>query len=164
MATLLDLITSGSLFKLDPSLEPGDQEYRFIIASPLLRTWIEKDLPKLESTWNVELSPLEQLDALVEVFCSGQTLMFDHQFKPLRHIRDGIWELKTADLRMFGWFYRKDYFIGWRALPTDYVKRHNLYYGLADETARFREGVDLDNPKFVSGDNPHDVVSDFSYP
>jgi hypothetical protein len=47
---------------------------------------------------------------------------------------------------------------------TDNVKRHRLYYGYANEAARFRDRLDLDAPKFVPGDDPHAVVSNFSYP
>lgn len=65
---------------------------------------------------------------------------------------------------MFGWFSKKDCFIGVAANPTDLVKRHNLYNGHAMEVVRFRNALSLDEPKFIPGDNPHDVVSDFSYP
>jgi hypothetical protein len=165
MATALDLDRAGLLFRLDPDLEPGVLEFRLIYASLRLKEWIQNDLPALESTWNIELTPQEQLQALVEeVFCPGEPLTFGHQFKPLTHIKDGIWELKTADLRMFGWFWVKDCFIGSAADLTDRVKRHRLYHGYAGEAARFRDGLDLDEPKFIPGDNPHAVVSNFSFP
>jgi hypothetical protein len=165
MATPLHLDRTGALFKLDPNLGPGVQEFRTIYASPRLKTWIENVLPTLESTWKIELTPQEQLQAFVEeVFCPGEPLTYEHQFKPITHIKDGIWELKTADLRMFGWFFIKDCFIGSAADLTDNVKRHHLYYGYAGEAARFRDGLDLDEPKFVPGDDPHAVVSNFGYP
>lgn len=135
-----------------------------IFTSPKLMAWMQHDLMALESTWNLELSPAEQIDGLVEVFCSGDTLTYDHQFKPLTHVQDGIWELKTADLRMFGWFSKKDCFLGVVADATDRIKRHNLYYGYAGEVARYRVALDLDDPKFVPGDDPHAVVSDYTYP
>jgi hypothetical protein len=105
---------------------------------------------------------LQQLDALVEEFCSGVTLCFGPQFKPIQHVKDGIWELKTPDLRVFGWFHVKDCFVGWRCECAEFVKKHNLYYGLAGETARFRDQLDLDLPKFVPGDDPNGVVSNYS--
>ena len=165
MATPIDLERTGELFKLDPDLGVGKQEFRTIYVSPRLRKWIESDLPHFESTWNVELSPIEQLQAFVEeVFCPGATLTFGQQFKPLTHIRDGIWELKTADLRVFGWFYKKDCFIGSAADMTDKIKRHRLYFGYVNEADRFRDGLNLNEPKFVPGEDPYAVVSDFSYP
>jgi len=165
MATPLELDNAGALFKLDPDLAPGKREIRSIYASPRLKTWIENDLPQLESTWNIELTPQEQLQAFIEeVFCPREPLTYDWHFKPLTHIRDGIWELKTADLRMFGWFFVKDCFIGSAANLTDTVKQLHLYRPYAEEAVRFRDGLDLNHPKFVPGDDPHAVVSDFSFP
>jgi hypothetical protein len=162
MATLIQLANSGRLFKLDPELEVNEQEWRMIYTSPRLKDWIANDLPTLVSKWEIETDPLQQLDALVEEFCSGTTLCFGPQFKPIQHVRGGIWELKTPDLRIFGWFHVKDCFIGWRAEDTEVVKTHNLYYGLAGEAAHFRDQLDLDAPKFIPGDNPNAVVSNYN--
>lgn len=165
MATVLELEAAGSLFKLDPDLQQGIQELRCIYVSPRLKTWIENDLPNLESTWKVELTPQEQLQAFVEeVFCPGEPLTYEWHFRPISHVKDGIWELKTADIGMFGWFSIKDCFIGSAANLTDLVKQHGLYHGYADEAARFRDRLDLTPPKFIPGDNPHAVVSNFGYP
>jgi hypothetical protein len=165
MATVLELEAAGNLFRLDPDLEPGVQELRCIYVSPRLKTWIENDLPTLESTWKIEVSPQEQLQAFLEEdFCPGEPLTYDWQFKPLTHIEDGIWELKTADLRIFGWFSVQDCFIGSAANLKDLVKRHRLYYGYVKEAVQFRDQLDLDLPKFVPGDDPHAVISNFSYP
>lgn len=164
MATILDLIGTGALFKLDPGLDGPGQEFRCIYTSPRLKTWMQNDLLRLESTWNLEISPAEQLAEMLEHFCSGGALMYGWQFKPLVHIRDGVWQLKTADIRMFGWFVRKDCFIGVAANLADTIKRHDLYRGYVGEVARYRDALDLNEPKFIPGDNPHDVVSDFNYP
>jgi len=164
MATLLDLEGQGLLHRLDPGLGPKQQEWRTITVRTRLKDWMLETLPSLESTWKIEQSPLEQLDALTEVFCSGEPLAFGHQLKPLTHIRDGIWELKTADLRMFGWFTTKDHFLGVDADLTDRIKKLKLYRPYCDQAVRYRDGLPLDPPKFVPGDNPHDVVSDIHFP
>jgi len=164
MATIIDLDHRGALFKLD-ALEQGVQEFREIYASPLLHDWINNELPNMRSSWNIELSPLEQFVALTEIFCSGERLAYGGQFKPLTHIVDGIWELKTEDIRIFGWFSRKDCFIGAVADDATKIKKHKLYYGYANVTTkRFLEALDLDNPKYIPGDNPHAVVSNFNFP
>ncbi len=164
MATLLDLERAAHLHKLDPALGPSEQEWRSIYVLPRLRQWMEDTLPTLESTWKVEESPAEQLDALVALFCSGETLAFGWQFKPLVHIRQGIWELKTADLRLFGWFHQKDCFVGVDADTKDRIKRLRLYRPYCEQAVRFRDQLDLDAPKYVSGDDPHAVVSDLYFP
>jgi len=159
MATILQLVEQGSLVKLDPALVASVQEMRVIYMSPDLKRRIEEAVPAMGSNWNIEVTPLEQLDALVALFAAGDQLVLPNDFRPIQHIKDGIWELKTADLRMFGWFYKKDCFVGHRIDQTQHIKDHKLYYGYATEVARFRDQLDLDEPKFVPGDDPNDVVS-----
>ena len=125
---------------------------------------METVLPGLDSTWKIEQPPVEQLDDLMEVFCSGSPLTYGWQFKCLTHVAEGVWELKTADVRLFGWFHKKDCFIAAVADTADRIKTHKLYEGYGRiEVINFRKALDLDDPKFIPGDNPHDVVSNFSY-
>jgi hypothetical protein len=164
MATPLDLDRRGALFKLDV-LDQGTLELRAFYASPDLHRWLTGTLPRMASAWGVELTPQEQFVELAETFCAGERLVYGTQLKPLTHIVDGVWELKTADIRIFGWFHRKDCFIGAVADDATRIKTYNLYRGYANVTTRrFRDALDLDQPKFVLGDNPHAVVSNFDYP
>jgi hypothetical protein len=133
MATLLNLSSgpSPALEWLDPALEEGTQELRYIICSPKLRTWIDQDLAGLVSTLGVELSPVEQLFTLVQEFCSDEPLTYGDVFKILRPREKGVWELKTPDLRIFGWFPLKNHFIAVVANDADFIKRHDLYAGIS---------------------------------
>jgi hypothetical protein len=135
-----------------------------VYTSEKARKWIEVDLVAAESTWKLELSPAEQMAELIEHFCSGEPLAYGWQFKPLTHIGDGVWELKTPETRLFGWFPKKDCFIGSEIGMADHIKRHKLYRGHVDEVVRFRDMINLDEPKFIDGDSPNDVVSDFYFP
>jgi hypothetical protein len=164
MATVLDLDQRGDLHLFE-ALEPQERYHRRIYASPLLRTWLVNTLPTLQSSWGIELSPQEQFADLSELFCAGERLTYETSFKPLTHITDGVWELKTDDIRIFGWFCEKNCFIGAVADDATRIKTHGLYKGYANVTTKqFRDGLDLDNPKFVPGDDPHAVVSNFDYP
>lgn len=82
----------------------------------------------------------------------------------MRPVGNGVWELKTADLRLFGWFVQKDCFIVCDCDTTLRVKQMRLYPGYRDQAVRFRERLDLDEPKFIAGDDPNDVVSDCYQP
>jgi len=161
MATILDLSASGNLVKLDPGLGRRLQEDRMIYLSPQLANWMGVVLPTLSSQWNIEMSPLEQLDAYVEVFASGKVLTYPHSLKPLNHLGQGVWELKTADLRIFGWFHRRDCFIAHRCDTSERIKEFNLYPGYVGEVVRFRDLLPLDEPKSVEGEDPRAVVSNF---
>src|SRR5579872_1804666 len=160
MATLIDLSgPTGPLFKLD-ALEASQQEFRCIYLSKKLQNWMVNDLPNLQATWQTELTCQEQVLELMEMFCAGDPLDSSTQFHALRPIDRGVWELKTGDVRIFGWFPKKDHFIGVVAHDAFRVKYHDLYHGLVGEVVRYRNALDLDAPKFIPGDDPHAVVSD----
>lgn len=164
MATVIELERSGALYRIDPQLGPGRQEFRLIYVSPRVKLWIENDLSSLESTWKIETAPDAQLDALVEEFCAGDPLWVGWQFKVLHPRQHSVWELKTADLRLFGWFTAKDCFVAASADTKDRIETHGLYAGYIGETVQFRDGLNLDAPKFIPGEDPNAVVTDFRYP
>ena len=161
MATLVELENDGQLYRINPQLGLRQQELRCIYVLPELQQWLQETLPGLGSSWFIEQSPIEQLDALIEVFCSGETLTFSRQFKPLTAIGDGIWELKTADLRVFGWFPQKDYFIWTDANLTGLIKSLHLYKPYSEQAVRRLNSLDLNKPKFIEGSDPDAVVSNY---
>ena len=164
MATILELVKGRLLEKLDPELDYGDMEERYVYLLPSVASKLRDELPSYVSNWFVEDSPQTQFDQLMEVFCSGEPLIFDRMFKPLKHRQEGIWELKTPDLRLFGWFPVKDCFIV-GAIDTAFnVKSYNLYAGHVNIVAHWRAQLELDEPKFVTGKDPNDVVSNFDFP
>ena len=146
MATLLDIVAAGAIVKLAPILGAREQEERVIYASPKLLSWIQGVLPTLSSNWNISMSPLEQFIDLHSTFAAGECLVFGNDLNPLHPIDNGIWELKTADLRVFGWFVRQDCMIAQCADTAANVKNHNLYVGYRDETVRFRNQLNLSDP------------------
>jgi hypothetical protein len=119
-------------------------------------------LPTIPSDWEIEVAPVGQLDALVEIFASGETLTVGEHFKPLRPHAHGVWELKTTDLRIFGGFPIKDHFIAIIADTAERIKTHDLYAEYIGEVVRFRDALDLNAPKFIPGNNPHDIVSNYN--
>jgi len=157
------------LFKLDPALDDDEQELRLLHTSPRLRAWLENELQGLQSAANIEMTPAEQLDALIHTYSSGLPLVFERDFKafqpkPVQPIGDGVWYLKTPDLRIFGWFWRMDCFIGHVADTTERVKQFDLYQGYRGEVIRFRDGLPLDEPKSIPGDDPNVVISNYDLP
>jgi hypothetical protein len=164
MPTLAECALAGHLFKLDIELGRRRQEERLIYASRRLVDWLRDDLPEVVSDRNLEETPLQQVDSLFEVFVSGDTLQYQHQFWCLSPIDRGVWELKTPDVRIFGWFPAKDCFIGFVADSKHRILEYKLVTGYVGEVVRFRDALPLDGTKFIPGDNPHDVVSAFDYP
>lgn len=164
MATLLDRVREGRLAKLEPVLSWRQQEARLIYVSPRAQDWMTNKLIDEVSDRILETSPLEQLDEFINTYCAGGQLTFERQFRPIRHISDGIWELKTPDVRLFGWFAARDVFVC-SAGDTKYrVKKYNLVAGYRDEAVRARLNLNLNEPSFVAGEDPHAVISAFCLP
>lgn len=164
MATLRDLESANLLFRVDPQLDPLRQEERLIHIDGRVKQWIEQALPSAESVWPIETSPLEQLAILMETFCSGEPLEVGRGFHILHPPRHGVWELKTPDLRLFGWFHRRDCFIAGAIDLADRIKQFNLYAGYVNQTVRLRASLQLDPPEFIASSNPNDVVSNYHFP
>jgi hypothetical protein len=161
MATIVELAASGALVKVDPALGFREQEMRCIYLLPKAHEWLLKELPGTDSNWNIQETPAEQLDALIYEFCAGKSLPINQRFKALVHLGDGIWELKTADLRLFGWFTQKDFFIVSDCDTALRIKEIGLYRGYCEQAVRLRNKLNLNEPKFITGDNPDDVISDW---
>lgn len=159
MATILELEESGQLVRVDASLGPKEFENRriFLLAETVLRA--TELCESMESEWDIETTPAEQLDELFYHFMSGGVLDFPKQFHDLQHVRDGIWQLKTADLRLFGWFASKDCFICAYVVNANELKRGLPYSGYCEQTWFKRQNLDLDEPKFIPGQEPTNVVS-----
>lgn len=162
MATLSALQDGGVLHKLDPGLPADQQELRLIVATERCMKWIIDDLPDAQSDWEISLSPLEQLASMVEDFCGGKPLRVGPHFKVLHPNECGVWALKAPDIRIFGWFHSVDCFVAVVGDSASRIKKHHLYAGYIGEVVRFRDQLDLDEPKFLEGAEPNAVVSNCS--
>ena len=158
------MIADGLLLRWEVVLSPRQQIERVLLLVPRLHDRLDEALA-VGSTWNIEETPAQQLDALTAVLVSGEPLAFGWQFKPLLYVPnlDGVWYLKTADVRLFGWFPCRDYFIATSVVVADLAKRLHLDRPFGEEVERVREALPLDEPKFVPGDDPNAVVSNFTY-
>jgi len=110
-------------------------------------------LPDLEpELGDGKQSPIEQIDDLFHDFVSGADLAYYERSHSMMPTDRGIWELKTPDARLFGWFPQKGTFIVAEADTAFRCKEHDLYAGYRDSAVRRRDSLDLDEPKFVTGD------------
>lgn len=167
MATLLELEQKGWLWKLTPELSPRELELRTVLVSKVAKNWIANKLPLLESRWKSEIEPAAQLDDLLTLFCTGDRLKHGKQFHVLQPRYQGVWELKTPDLRLFGWFPERDCFVVVCCEEAGQMKARtgaqlDLYRKSINQVVGFRQSLPLDDPKFVTGVDPYGVVSNFT--
>lgn len=153
MATLEQLVESGQLIKLGGGLDRHELPERLLYGYPHVVEWLDQTLPDLEpELGGGKQSPIEQIDDLFHDFVSGTDLSYYERSHSMRPDELGIWELKTPDVRLFGWFPQKGAFIVAEADTAFRCKEHGLYIGYRGSAVRRRDVLDLDEPKFVIGD------------
>lgn len=167
MTTLQSLTDAGSIIKIDLGSDNGASNWRILYGTPKFIDWLNQRIESDEpSPRGLDLSLSEQLDALFYAYLSGQTLVHSQQFKLLAPNENNVWELKTGDLRIFGWFLQKDCFLCVFGELADKVKGRgewaafgSLYPGFRNEVVRIRAEMGCTAVLCVQGSNPNDVIS-----
>jgi hypothetical protein len=99
-------------------------------------------------------TPQEQLGVILSKWISGSDIPYARGLSDLMPRSSEVWELKTADLRIFGWLYRPRVFIAVSLEYADWYKGRNprrSYEDARDIVIRERETIDLDMPRFAAG-------------
>lgn len=159
MATAWELRDRRVLVRAPIALRQHLQPERTLLMTPLCTEWYSTELPQIPAFWNTEVSPKDQIDALLEAYIAkSDQIRNDYDIKSLRPA-EGIWEFKTADIRVFGWFWQPDVFIAACGGDANETKIRNLYPGYINQTIRLCSGLDLDLPKAIPGDDLNAVLS-----
>lgn len=153
MATPTELAQRGVLTDLASALDRHQLPKRRMYAFPRFEEWYNTELPELvrDPRGNGDMEPADQADDLIERFLLGYSFSTDRLSKNLNPRKHGVWELKTADIRFMGWFWRRDTFIIYRAMDATLIKDLGAYAGLVEETKYHRGQLDLDPPEFIEG-------------
>jgi hypothetical protein len=160
MASTVTLRGEGLLLPYKPTLRNREFYDRDLYIYPGLMTWFSDVLPTLIQLDETDIRPMAQVSALLRQFVTGKQLTRYRQFKRLRPVGRDVWELKTPDVRIFGWFYRRDFFIAVCADSMERTKSSELYEGYINCVLDAREALALDEPKHIPGADYHDVISD----
>jgi hypothetical protein len=158
MATLATLIARGVLQQIDVPLD-GELPMRMFCARPRFVDWLMESLPAEPVDRGGSQSPAEQIDDLLYRFISGKSLLDNYDLHALLPDDRCVWELKTSDVRIFGWFPERDTFVGVGGDMARRIKDMKLYGGYRDEVRIFRDRLDLDEPKYLQGSKVSDVLS-----
>jgi len=105
MPTIPDLVHNGAIVKIDVELAPHDQPLRLLYGTSQFVAWLREVLDGARPDQMLGHSSIaEQIDDLFYSFLSGEQLIFTRQFRAVRAEENAVWELKTPDVRIFGWF------------------------------------------------------------
>ena len=154
MATTEQLAEQGILERLDGVLDHDELVERRIYLMPRAVQWLESTLGTIETDGYVEnaASPLQQADDLFYDFISGAEMAESWPPHWMYPQHDGVWELRTPDLRFFGWFTCKGTFIVSAIDTKENCKLKNLYRGYRNQCVSDRNSMELDEPKYILGE------------
>lgn len=153
MATLEHLCSPSvrALDKEEADLDDGELPLRLVYFAPGARTRIVGKLQPLPRVRGRNTTPLEQFEQIIYEFAAGKPLAYSVDRRKLDPLEQDVWELKTPDVRIFGWVARKAHFIIVDGEPKDKVSRYKLYAPYVRAVVTFRGQLDLDPPKAVGG-------------
>ncbi|ODR98427.1 hypothetical protein AUC68_08295 [Methyloceanibacter methanicus] len=142
----------------------GELPWRTLLGTPAFVDWMANVLPTLESTIvGGDITPEEQVYSIFVDYVIGEHIQFhteDRRFKKLNPLQRHVWEFKTLDIRVIGWVASRDVFICTYGEMKDEMELMRLYDRYIALTFGFRNRLELDEPKAVTGDQYDDVLSD----
>lgn len=163
MATPGELCDQGEISPWKVPLIGRQQPSRAIYVTKQFAVWAKNNLPKVPPThWGGEVKPSEQVTILMRSYRAGDKLEVGRHFKILTPHASGVWEFKTGDVRIFGWFYARDLYIASWGEDANYIKAsQRARYGVCiNKTVNDRGELDLTAPKFINSTDVRDVISD----
>ena len=103
-------------------------------------------------------SPIQQAEDLFCTFVSGGSIESDRSPHVMRSPKEGVWELSTAVLRFFGWFWKNEVFTISTVDQPGNSKEFSLYAGYRQQCVKDRRGVRFDKPSFVKGESKNEAL------
>ena len=155
MATFDSILNEQKLLtRVVLKLARGQFHERKVYAYPECIDWM-RQVPKM-TTGRVasDFTPQEQLVERLRQWMAGEPMEHGPMFHDMDPRTDDVWEMKTADLRIFGWMYKPREFIAVRGGYADDYKEPTKTKNYADdrrEVVRVRDALPLDGAKFVRG-------------
>ena len=154
---LKTLVSAGQVSDLSLELKRGQFADRKFFGTKRFWEWYESVDDTVRD--DKDVSPLDDLDILLESFVLGQSLDQPEQIHPMNHVTGIIWVLKTFDLRIYGAFPKFNTFLAYQGYPKERVEKYNLYRGVCNEAEAAFKKMGLDVKSFIKTGNMTDVIS-----
>lgn len=158
MATLEHLAAAGNLLKHEPDLDDSELSNRIAYFSPAFDNWLATTLRPLGSRAGRHLAPFEQAEQILYEFVIGQPMAYSVHYRKLEPLTTHVWEIKTPDVRLFGWFPRRANIVLVCGSLKENVTHFRDYAPFIQEVISFRDSLDLDDPKAITGVGRHEVL------
>jgi hypothetical protein len=158
MATLEHLVATGRLLQHAPDLEDSEQVERVLYLAPEFDEWLGTTLYALGRKQGRNRTPYEQAEQMLYEYVIGRRLAYGTGFHPLDPLAAHVWEVKTPDVRLFGWFARRSHMILVCGDLKDHLRTHAAYAPYVARVLAYRNALDLDEPKAVVGVRHNEVL------
>lgn len=153
MTTIVELVERSELTRVGGNLLRHEIPKRAIYVRNSVLVWLEDNLDELQTDGYVPgaSTPKQQVVALFRAFIRGDdpsNFMLPTLMEPNEN---WVWELRTPDLRLFGWFYRRGCFIVTGVNTKKVCVDQRLYGGYRDECVSWRNRSELEPPIVLEG-------------
>lgn len=158
MATLEHLVETSQLARHKPDLENYELPERVIYFAPEFDAWLGETLSGCASLSGRNRTPYEQTEQILYEFVVGRRLAYGSGYHPLDPLSAHVWELKTPDVRLFGWFPKRCHLVVVCGELKENLRKISDYTPHVGKVVAFRDALDLDEPKAVTGVRQNDVL------
>src|SRR6266852_2301599 len=158
MSTISSLLVQGTLRAVTLGLLDDELPERGLFGTHRLFKHLAEELPSIPSR-DATLSAKEQVSNLFGRYLTNRPLILRSPISPLRHLKDAVWELKTLDVRVFGWFAAKNSMIIDAGCDVKLLKSEKLNYsGFINQTSYVRKTLGFAPTEYVQGKLPNDIL------
>ena len=119
--------------------------------SDRFQKWVQNEMPAIMPRCEDDPSAAIQLEQEFHGFRYGFGLTFGTDTRRLEPVDSSVWELKTPDLRIFGWFPAVNYFVAHLGEAKANLTDWDSYKPYVDEVVRFRESLSGFLRAYVTG-------------
>lgn len=165
MATLEELVAAAVLVRHEADLEDWELPVRCLFLAKGLDDWLENVLPTVPAKAKKKPKPSEEVGQLFFEFVVGRPMAYSVDYRKLDPLGLHVWELKTEEVRIFGWFYKKGHFIACCGDLKDNLSKakqnkstNELYKPHIDGVCDYREKLQLDGPKHITAVSHEEVL------
>lgn len=148
--------------RIDVDLEAHELPWRTLYGTPEFVSWLDDALATMDSKVSevADMTPSEQIAVMLVEYVAGEPFSDDRRFKSLSCTPQRfIWEMKSDDVRIFGWVPNMNSFVCCFGDLKDTIILNNSYGAYIARTVYVREHIGLDEPRFIPSREHVDVVS-----
>jgi hypothetical protein len=159
MSTLDECIAANILARVGGNLRRHQQPHRLLVIGVTVLEDLKRRLPGMETDnyFPGSVRPVEQAAVLFNHFVAGED--FDppvpHEMEPKGQ---GVWRLRTPDLRFDGWFPERNYFVIGAFDSKSNAKIRMRSDAMVMEVLALRSAANLADGKYMSSEDYYDLI------